>query len=253
MRDVIEKAAREHAPVRLSSDGVFYTVQGEGPLAGVPSVFIRLDTCNLHCKWGDVLCDAHYTSWNPSGSVQTMQDVIALVQAQFRERACRHLVITGGEPALQPNAVMVLAEYMRRWRGHTTLETNGTRYIPDHALDLICLSPKLRGSTPTGTPFEQAHERQRINNDVLDKWMTDGTPYYFKFVINDESDIEEAREVLRGVHQRLTPEHVLFMPQGIDAADLWQRGRWLAERCKDLYVRFAPRLQIDLYGNKPGT
>jgi 7-carboxy-7-deazaguanine synthase len=238
---------------RLSTDGVFFTVQGEGPLAGVPSIFLRLDTCNLHCKWGETLCDAHYTSWTPNGTTISLSDLFIMVSKTLNSTRCRHLVITGGEPALQPEVVRLLARYMRDLSGHSTIETNGTRYIDEHGLSLVCLSPKLRGSTPVGTPYEKAHERARINVNALRLWMGDGTPYYFKFVINDQSDISEVQEVLRDVRQRLEPEHVLFMPQGIDRDELWERGRWLAEQCKKLNVRFAPRMQIDLYGNKPGT
>lgn len=237
---------------RLSTDGIFYTVQGEGILSGVPSLFVRLDTCNLHCKWGDVLCDAHYTSWAPSGSKIETDKLVDEVASQLLFRQCRHLVITGGEPALQPDVVQALTQRARLMDVHSTIETNGSKYVYAHGLSLICLSPKLRGSTPVGTPFEKAHERARWNPLVIRQWMN-SAPYYFKFVINTEADIQEVRDLLAQVEQKLEPDHVLFMPQGIERNDLWERGRWLAERCKDLGVRFCPRIQIDLYGNQPGT
>src|SRR5688572_30464582 len=46
--------------IKLSGDGAFYTLQGEGPTMGMPAVFVRLHVCNLKCEW----CDAWYT-WNP--------------------------------------------------------------------------------------------------------------------------------------------------------------------------------------------
>ncbi len=236
--------------VRLSKDGIFYTLQGEGPLSGVPSLFVRLDTCNLKCKWGDTICDAHYTSWNPSGSVEDLDKLQADVATALREKGCKHLVITGGEPTLQPDAVRALALTPTLW--HSTLETNGTRFVPDHHVDLICLSPKLSSSTPVGTAFEKVHERNRWQPDVIRQWM-ESSAYYFKIVIDQEKDVSEACHMLAEVGQALEPEHVLFMPQGIDSATLWERGRWLAEVCKELGVRFAPRIQIDLWGNRPGT
>lgn len=240
--------------VRLSTDGMFYTVQGEGPLSGVPSVFVRLDTCNLKCKWGDTICDAHYTSWHPSGSLVALEELVEQVDQALAAANCRFLVITGGEPALQPDVVRRLAhEWMYEDSPvHTTIETNGTRYVEHHGLDLVCLSPKLKGSTPVGTRFEAVHERNRWKPDEIRKWMQ-SADYYFKFVIDTEADIEEVQQLLAEVDQPLEPDHILFMPQGIDSQQLWEKGRWLAERCKALSVRFCPRIQIDLYGNKPGT
>lgn len=42
---------------RVSGDGVFYTLQGEGASMGRPATFLRLHHCNLDCSW----CDAWYT------------------------------------------------------------------------------------------------------------------------------------------------------------------------------------------------
>jgi 7-carboxy-7-deazaguanine synthase len=46
---------------------------------------------------------------------------------------------------------------------------------------------------------------------------------------------------------------VLLMPEGVDAAVLAERGRWLAEICKREGYRFSPRLHIELWGNRRGT
>lgn len=249
--------AERGVQVRVSSDGVFYTLQGEGPLLGVPSVFVRLDTCNLKCKWGDTLCDAHYTSWTPSGTVEPLEVLRARVREMMHVKRCRNLVITGGEPALQPAVISALTRdaHAPIAPRHVTVETNGTRH-GSWALDvdLICISPKLASSTPVGTKFESAHARNRWNPDVVSLLIDTARDYYFKFVIDTEDDIAEVARMLESVGQVLPdPEHVLFMPQGITPQELWERGRWLAEWCKEHGVRFTPRLQVDLWGNTPGT
>lgn len=236
---------------RLSSDGIFYTLQGEGPKIGVPSLFVRLDNCNLKCKWGDTICDAHYTSWSPSGSTLPLSELLERVNHTIQSSGCTHLVITGGEPALQPEVVRQLTSLMHGYGGHVTIETNGTRFVEFHGLDMVCLSPKLSTSTPVGTKYEKVHERNRWQPLEIRKWMM--SPYYFKFVIDSPRDVDEATALLLEVGQPLEPEHVLFMPQGINAQELWGRGRWLAELCKALNVRFTPRIQVDLWGNTPGT
>ncbi|MCH2065381.1 MAG: 7-carboxy-7-deazaguanine synthase QueE, partial [Roseibacillus sp.] len=67
---------------------IFYSVQGEGFLAGVPSVFVRTSGCNLRCRW----CDTPYASWNPEGEKLPVEKIVA----QVREHPARHVVLTGG-------------------------------------------------------------------------------------------------------------------------------------------------------------
>src|SRR5271157_3098690 len=73
---------------------LFYSLQGEGALVGVPSLFIRTSGCNLRCRW----CDTPYTSWQPEGTDFDLDRIVDEVRAH----PARHVVITGGEPMIQP-------------------------------------------------------------------------------------------------------------------------------------------------------
>src|SRR5258707_4376928 len=72
---------------------IFYSVQGEGALVGVPSIFIRTSGCNLRCVW----CDTPYTSWRPEGDDLALAEILARVGAYPQ---ARHVVLTGGEPLI---------------------------------------------------------------------------------------------------------------------------------------------------------
>jgi len=105
---------------RLSGDGIFYTIQGEGITTGIPVVFLRLHVCNLRCTW----CDAYYT-WNPKSKEfwtesyeHTPEEVAELIK---KEWTCENsftpktVVVTGGEPLLQRDLIDKLMQIMHDW------------------------------------------------------------------------------------------------------------------------------------------
>src|SRR5260370_18429506 len=76
---------------------IFYSIQGEGMLTGVPSVFIRTSGCNLRCQW----CDTPYTSWNPEGREMSQDEILA----EARVHQPSHALVTGGDPMTAPGIV----------------------------------------------------------------------------------------------------------------------------------------------------
>src|ERR1700683_3781206 len=95
----------------LRLDEIFYSVQGEGMLAGVPSVFVRLSGCNLRCKW----CDTPYASWEPEGDHLMMGGILAAVRRHWPT----HVVVTGGEPMIAP--LQLLTGRLKEMGPHITI------------------------------------------------------------------------------------------------------------------------------------
>jgi len=224
---------------------LFYSIQGEGKLTGVPSVFVRASGCNLRCTW----CDTPYASWDPDGHPMEVDQIVQQVLAF----GPRHVVITGGEPFIMPDLPELCAA-LRRQDLHITLETASTIYEPV-ALDLASLSPKLANSTPldrAGGRYAAMHEKQRLNLPVIQQFI-DGSPdFQLKFVVANESDLAEIHTILARLNG-CSPSDILLMPEGTDAPTLDARAGWIAETCKQTGFRYCPRLHVALYGNRRGT
>jgi|SRR5579862_4666383 len=223
---------------------LFYSIQGEGRLMGVPSAFVRTSGCNLRCTW----CDSDYTSWRAEGEKLAIADVLERLAAF----PTKYVVVTGGEPLIAPG-IEDLCAGLRERGYHITLETAATVFKPV-ACDLASLSPKLKNSTPLereGGKFAAAHERLRLQFEVIRAFMAH-SDYQLKFVIDQPDDVSEVLAILRELPD-VDCSKVLLMPLGVTRAELEPRVRWLSEVCKEHGFRYCPRLHIELYGNRRGT
>jgi 7-carboxy-7-deazaguanine synthase len=224
---------------------LFHSIQGEGKLAGVPSVFVRASGCNLRCDW----CDTPYASWHPEGEEQSVDQIVARV----KRFSAGHVVLTGGEPMIMPD-IAELCDRLHSTGLHITMETAATVYKPVR-LHLASLSPKLSNSTPRTREagrFAAAHERQRINLPVIQQFIDASPDFQLKFVVAAETDLSEIDATL-ALLRGWTPADVLLMPEGTDPAMLRARAGWVAEVCKSRGFRYCPRLHVELYGNRRGT
>ena len=105
---------------------IFYSLQGEGFLAGIPSVFIRIAGCLLRCRW----CDTKY-AWSKEAGRQYSPDRIVRAVQKW---PCKYVVITGGEPMVDSDLPQLVQELKAAGR-HITIETAGIAYIPQMPCD----------------------------------------------------------------------------------------------------------------------
>lgn len=122
----------------LEVQEIFSTVQGEGPFAGEPAVFIRLAGCNLRCFW----CDTEFES----GTKKTLQTILESVHIKMQQMKSDLVVVTGGEPLLQ-NITPLAGELLGRGY-RVQIETAGTVWVEglptnDLRFTIVC-SPKTK-------------------------------------------------------------------------------------------------------------
>lgn len=239
---------------------IFHTLQGEGVGVGTPAVFVRLSLCNLHCIW----CDTDHT-WNfqgtpwkhekdaiPGYSKHRKEEVIIEMTVEgvakiVRNFPCRRVVLTGGEPLLHEAELVSLMAMLRQdgedW--FFEIETNGTRMPGSDflaAVNQLNVSPKL-GNSGVG-------EALRRKTDVL-RGLAECGKSWFKFVVQDEADIGEI--LVMAAENGIPRGRLLLMPEGRTVDELDRTAPWLAERCRDLSVRFSDRLHVRLWGDRRGV
>lgn len=221
---------------------LFHTIQGEGQLIGVPSVFFRTSYCNLRCVW----CDTPYTSWTPENKDISVSESVAAI-AKF---GCKHVVITGGEPFIQTKELITLCRELDKQGHHITIETNATLFA-DVVAHLISMSPKLCNSNPPeSNRFFRRHERERIQLDVIRKFL-DTYPCQVKFVVDTPEDLTEIQSLQTEID--IPSETIMLMPQGKTSQVLIQKQEWLVELCKENGYRYSPRVHVDIWGEKRGV
>ncbi len=223
---------------------IYQSIQGEGKLTGVPSIFVRSSGCNLRCTW----CDTPFASWEPEGDEMDVDAIVSAVAFY----SGRHVVITGGEPMIWPD-IGPLTHALRDRGYHITVETAGTIYR-DVACDLASVSPKLSNSTPWDRDengWAERHERLRLNLNVIRDFLS-RHPFQLKFVVASPDDLDEIDDLLNQLGD-VEPTNVLLMPEGVDANVLTDRAEWVSAVCMERGFRFCPRLHILMFGHVRGV
>ncbi|MCF8359509.1 MAG: 7-carboxy-7-deazaguanine synthase QueE [Prolixibacteraceae bacterium] len=251
------------------------TLQGEGKMAGIPVLFIRTAGCNLRCMWslpnGEVsLCDTPYASFNTPGekrvAVETVKNTILQNIGMLN-----HLVISGGEPFIQPGSLVELISMLKTEKNlHISIETNGTLFDQKlvEAVDFFSISPKLKNSVPTKEkldktktviPFkpdqaEKTRRNIRVIQSIIDHCnATKEKDFQLKFVVQNHSEIEEIENDFLNCLNGWKPDDVVLMPLGSTPDELLQTRMVAVEAAIERGWRYSPRLQINYFGGKAGV
>src|SRR3954464_5539930 len=173
----------------LTINEIYHSIQGESTWAGEPCVFVRLTFCDLRCNY----CDTEYAFYD--GKKQTL-DEIANAVAEFR---CQLVEITGGEPLLQKNVLLLMT--ILADAGHTVLlETSG-------AHDISKVDPRVHRIMDLKTPGSGEVEKNLWSNI---EHLGEGDEV--KFVIGSREDYEWSKEKIERFSLTKRCHAVLFSP-----------------------------------------
>lgn len=238
--------------LKVSGDGVFATLQGEGITAGLPCVFLRLHYCNLACGldsgW---LCDTKYTwdtrtrefwqepeDWSYD---ETAIKIIKIWESSYPSQQNKRLVVTGGEPLLQQRKIIRLLQRLSGWE--VEIETNGTIMPLSELYDCqFNCSPKLANS---GNPLQRRYKPNvlRVINDLPKS--------QFKFVVVTPSDLHEIDRIV--IDCNLTPDKILIMPEGHTKEEVKAHYQTIKDAVETRGWRITLRNQLIWFGQKRRT
>ena len=220
---------------------IFKSIQGEGPNFGKPAIFLRTAQCNLKCTW----CDTKYTwDWeNYDYTKEVKEMTLEEIKEQLLDFEIKHLVITGGEPLLQQDDLADLLSFLKP-DFYVEIETNCT-ILPNKMLtDLVDqwnVSPKTENS---GNPLEL------YENDECYYFFANQENCFFKYVVEDESDIPEIKKFV--TKYNIPENRVQLMTQASTKEEISAREKSISELAKANNFLFSPRLHVAMWGAQRG-
>lgn len=222
------------------------TIQGEGVSTGVLSTFLRLQGCTLKCVWCDTI-----NVW-PNGNEYSFDEIFKLFESvglvdRFRDG--QHLILTGGSPLKQQQALVAFIEaFIKKYQFKPYIEVENEAVLIPVGKMLLFVdqwnnSPKLANSG--------MKEKVRIKPEAL-QTISQLKNSWFKFVVNRPEDWQEILDTY--VTPGYVPKNkIILMPEGQTQEELATSRPIAAELAISAGVRFTDRLHITVWDKKTGV
>ncbi|MFK5976951.1 MAG: 7-carboxy-7-deazaguanine synthase QueE [Sulfurovum sp.] len=245
----------------------FFSIQGEGKYAGVPSYFLRTGGCNLSCagfgaeyevdgekKLG---CDTFFavdsafsSSWE---RVESADILIAHLKNEFKTIGyLPQMVITGGEPLLYHKDAVFYAviSALVEMNIQITFETNGTVEIdfeayPNYKKTIFALSIKLSNSGEL--------KEKRIKTEAISNIVAYAKDSFFKFTIDKTLVQNSAYEEIKQITSNFKKPSIYCMPVGESRDTIWKNDKAIFEFCMRHNFNYSDRLHIRVFDTTQGV
>lgn len=206
---------------------IFHSIQGEGLNSGKPAIFVRFGGCNLKC----VFCDSRF-AWHKTENDNREVEIAEVFEEIRKYSDCKHLVITGGEPMLQQDAISAIR---REFPDHyIEVETNGSQECRCYEdVNLFTVSYK------TGNSGNAPYELKTKNEKCV-----------YKFVIRRKDDFADIETIIQKYN--LPANKIFLMPEGVSRDEVLRKHQFIADFCKNRGFNFSTRLHILNWGNARG-
>lgn len=198
------QSAENMTRVRVSE--IFTSFEGEGVFVGKKTLFIRLSGCHLKCRW----CDTKYALPLDSGTDYELNEVKDLIVKQLQPFTYK-VNFTGGEPLLQTDAVVQLADFIKT---HTNLRT----YIESSCFDSELFSKilpymdicKVEFKTEDSKVVDDGDYDDLLSNEFrcLELAVKNNKTTYIKIVVTNSTNLESFKNLVYNISKKIDPSYI---------------------------------------------
>jgi 7-carboxy-7-deazaguanine synthase len=237
------------------------TIQGEGPLAGVPTHFVRFAGCDYRCAWCDSMHAVDPARWK--GTPRLVADQI-VDRVEELGAGARWVTLSGGNPALYDLESLTIRLEARAFA--VAVETQGSRWSRWlRIVDKLVCSPK----PPSSGMVERTdrHVDAFLTNAIAAGMLAGNPRLAVKVVVADEADLRWARRFVTGTYRKVPFYLSVCSPvpgydwpwddEGGLRLEVARRYAWLAERvtAEPAFARAVvlPQLHVIAWGSKVGV
>lgn len=198
---------RTENKARARVSEIFTSIEGEGIFVGKKTLFIRLSGCHLKCRW----CDTKYALPLDSGTDYQIDEIKDLIIKELQPFTYK-VNFTGGEPLLQTEAVIELADFIKK-------QTNLKTYMESSCFDSELFSKvlpyidicKIEFKTDDSKVVEDEEYDNLILNEIkcLELAVESNKATYIKIVVTNSTNLESFKNLVYNISKKIKPSEIL--------------------------------------------